>query len=674
MERYYVVSPNVWNDGNYFELLNDMIEGHFVLMGWGDDGKKGKIFLELEEGDCVVVAKRDRWIWNYYFMGKIASIPGDTYKNANRRFLSDFINLQNMSLDFLDYWSTNGSKQITAISEIKAEKGNANLIRIIDDLFLQRNKEIKMEKYLNLLKNSKNLIFTGAPGTGKTYLASRIAEKIVSDSLKISVSPKSILEERLKNYVPDLSKRKEDEDCFNALQKEFPINGITNIAIDDYCIGTGEKGGFCWFLERYLSNQGLYFPSMRGSYVYGIYKKKDGSYAYKTGLTGTPKEVLKRVLNSIKYCLDNKNDTELLDSQKEILDPGFILKILNSYYPNEFIQINTKSHFQNIIKMFGLNCTSKDNIFELERCLFSYYETIKSSMNIDITPCEFMRVIYKNFNVKEGEVNNSSNIEISSNTIKKYIKFVQFHQSYDYTDFVEGLRPVSDEDNSNSIHFVLKDGTFKKFCKQAAEDPNRKYVFIIDEINRGEVSKIFGELFYSIDPGYRGKQDVLVSTQYQNLVKDDDVFKDGFYVPSNVYLIGTMNDIDRGVESIDFAFRRRFAWEEILAKDSQDEILDQIKAVPAKNISKEKLCNVMNALNDAIWKDRDNCIEGLSSSYHIGAAYFSKINDYAEADEPFTKLWDYNLKPLLREYLRGMDSSEETLEILHKAYNIEVSK
>ncbi len=85
-------------------------------------------------------------------------------------------------------------------------------------------------------------------------------------------------------------------------------------------------------------------------------------------------------------------------------------------------------------------------------------------------------------------------------------------------------------------------------------------MFIIDEINRGEISKIFGDLFFSIGPGYRGPSG-RVMTQYQNLVKDDDdAFKDGFYIPENVFIIGTMNDIDRSVESMDFAFRRRFAF------------------------------------------------------------------------------------------------------------------
>ncbi|WP_305155979.1 AAA family ATPase [uncultured Duncaniella sp.] len=125
------------------------------------------------------------------------------------------------------------------------------------------------------------------------------------------------------------------------------------------------------------------------------------------------------------------------------------------------------------------------------------------------------------------------------------------------------LSPIAPS-NSTTPHNQQTDA---QFCT------NKPFVFIIDEINRGEISKIFGELFFSIDPGYRGKKGK-VKTQYQNLITDkSDPFYDGFFVPDNVYLIGTMNDIDRSVESIDFAMRRRFAWQEIIAADNT-EMLD----------------------------------------------------------------------------------------------------
>ena len=251
-------------------------------------------------------------------------------------------------------------------------------------------------------------------------------------------------------------------------------------------------------------------------------------------------------------------------------------------------------------------------------------------------------------------------------------EFVQFHPSYDYTDFVEGLRPKQD---GNNVIFERKDGIFKAFCKKAAEDEDteHKYVFVIDEINRGEISKIFGELFFSIDPGYRGEKDKdtdtdtgssnRVKTQYQNLIDNDNSltddkskvneeakfypFKKGFYVPNNVYVIGTMNDIDRSVESMDFAFRRRFAFYEVNAKETQDSIL-------AGSQFKDAAIKKMAALNNAIEKQ-----DGFSSAYHIGAAYFKKIDKYSG---DFGKLWDNHIKGVLFEYLRGLPNATEILK------------
>lgn len=247
---------------------------------------------------------------------------------------------------------------------------------------------------------------------------------------------------------------------------------------------------------------------------------------------------------------------------------------------------------------------------------------------------------------------------------REHVGFVQFHPSYDYTDFVEGLRAY--ENKKGDIGFRRQDGIFKAFCKKALKEEGR-YVFIIDEINRGEISKIFGDLFFSIDPGYRGPSG-RVMTQYQNLVKDDDdAFKDGFYIPENVFIIGTMNDIDRSVESMDFAFRRRFAFVEIKANENIGMLTD----LGDDNLIKEAEKR-MRGLNDAIFKDTPegvSGIEGLSSAYHIGASYFLKLNRYSgSTDERFKKLWDYNLEGLLREYLRGTTDVEAKIRTLETAY------
>lgn len=235
---------------------------------------------------------------------------------------------------------------------------------------------------------------------------------------------------------------------------------------------------------------------------------------------------------------------------------------------------------------------------------------------------------------------------------------VQFHPSYDYTDFVEGLRPKNDR--NGQIVFERKDGIFKEFCKTALDDKEHSFVFIIDEINRGDISKIFGELFYSIDPGYRGEQGK-VETQYQNLINKNgnDIFKDGFYVPENVYILGTMNDIDRSVESMDFAIRRRFCWYEIKAEDTADSILSKLDP-DIRETAKIKMTHMNEVIENT---------EGLSCAHHIGASYFLNLGKDRSCEGNFDNLWDYHLKPLIAEYLRGQRNAETKLNTIKKAYD-----
>ena len=234
-------------------------------------------------------------------------------------------------------------------------------------------------------------------------------------------------------------------------------------------------------------------------------------------------------------------------------------------------------------------------------------------------------------------------------------EFVQFHPSYDYTDFVEGLRPETTA--SGNVGFQLYPGTFTRFVNEARTNPEQNYVIVIDEINRGDLSKIFGELFFSIDPDYRGKKGS-VDTQYANLhslaYKERGGLDAGqkFYIPENVYIIGTMNDIDRSVDSFDFAMRRRFTFVEITAEESASALDDMPNGKKAKSM--------MTALNKKI-------SDFLGTDYLLGVGYFLEIAQSSDDKAPM-ELWKNHLEPLLTDYLRGMDDADEKLKKIQAAF------
>lgn len=202
------------------------------------------------------------------------------------------------------------------------------------------------------------------------------------------------------------------------------------------------------------------------------------------------------------------------------------------------------------------------------------------------------------------------------------VMMVQFHQSYSYEDFIMGFRPSKNG-------FELTYGPFYQFCKAAQDDDERDYFFIIDEINRGNVSKIFGELMMLIEREKRGEK---IRLLYSNEL---------FSVPSNVYIIGMMNTADRSLAIIDYALRRRFAFFELEpAFDS-----DGFRAVmlKANNPKFNALVDKIKALNDFICKD-----ETLGSGFRIGHSYLCTNDEVT--DEWLEAVIKYEILPLLNEY------------------------
>ncbi|EOH7341414.1 TPA: AAA family ATPase [Campylobacter coli] len=263
------------------------------------------------------------------------------------------------------------------------------------------------------------------------------------------------------------------------------------------------------------------------------------------------------------------------------------------------------------------------------------------------------------------------------NNIKNIIKnenqmlITQFHPSFSYEDFIEGIKPTGIE--NGQLKLELKNGIFREFCNKAKEEEKEflgelekgnfnealsdyGYFFIADEINRAELSRVFGELLYALE--YRGEKGK-IKTQYASMRGDED-----FYVPENVFFLGTMNDLDKSIDSFDLALRRRFIWQEMTC--DYDVIKNEIYA---KNI--EEYAQACKKLNDKI-KD-------IGEKYQLGHSYFLKIEfkDDEIKNNDMKKLFSNRFEALLKEYLRSEYSEkdiQEHLDDLKKLFVIEKPK
>lgn len=203
------------------------------------------------------------------------------------------------------------------------------------------------------------------------------------------------------------------------------------------------------------------------------------------------------------------------------------------------------------------------------------------------------------------------------------VMLVQFHQSYSYEDFIEGFRPVA------SGGFEIKKGSFYNFCKKAQYDQEHEYFFIIDEINRGNLSKIFGELFMLIENDKRGNE-------LQLLYSDEK-----FFVPKNVYIIGMMNTADRSLAILDYALRRRFAFFDMKPGFDSDGFCEYRKKLANKKF--DKLIMIVENLNRVISKD-----DSLGEGFCIGHSYFCNLEHVS--DKTLSDIVEYELIPMLKEY------------------------
>ena len=535
-----------------------------------------------------------------------------------------------------------------------------------------------IERYINLLISNKNLILTGAPGTGKTHLAKNIAEEMNAEVGFVQFHPSYDYTDFVEGLRPITKKdgqigfeRKDGvfkEFCnrivISSLQNESEAKSYTTYSTKSYVIPKGES-----FSEIYDSVEN----DIKRNHIKSLPFRKsltpvsyNGNRIY-FGET-RPKSINKNHLEALyNYCLNQKISdlsswdrddffnliSKLTDGNTKTID------YINYACMLEEMLKRTK----NVLSQSIVTQNDKDNVSFDEAFDNLVYDLKESGEKLT-----FERPRSSSFEVSVGKdsILRIDGVAINKDLVKSFYDQTNNNNWYSkhceiIIDYLRNHYKLDDyngkENSENQMYSTHPDIT--------KPSPKKKpFVFIIDEINRGEISKIFGELFFSIDPGYRGEKG-RVQTQYQNMIENDDVFKDGFYVPENVYIIGTMNDIDRSVESMDFAMRRRFAWQEVTAEESYFNMIeDDTDFAEVKDEIKQR----MFSLNKAIAET-----EGLNEAYQIGAAYFRKVLDYINEEQPFEFLWNNHLKGLLFEYLRGNRKAKELLEKLYKAYNMTVA-
>ena len=473
--------------------------------------------------------------------------------------------------------------------------------------------KVLMDTTISLLKYKHQIILQGPPGTGKTRLAKLIAEDLIKP--ETIGHPEEIIDSELMKFDSTSdhiqATRKLHQRLRNDFLEQFPKENLKNLTLDKYCTGTGERDNFCWWLERGLEPLGYYFPGTSRSYQ--IYWKKSAQEYSKHGFVkevANDEEAMKDVAKELHSLVNQKN----VDKTAKYFGDSLILKILNTYFPEEYFPINSEKLIDHSLKIFKVNYAGL-NVFEKNKKLYEVYADKKTKFNLDITAFEFSNILSSNFNLKTGEDINQEHEVIS---LGEY-QIIQFHPAYSYEDFVRGI--VAETNDSGNITYKVENKVLAEFAKKAQDNPNGKYVLIVDEINRANLPSVLGELIYALE--YRGDA---VTSMYEFEGERN------ITLPKNLYIIGTMNTADRSVGHIDYAIRRRFAFVDILPDES---IINNLKA--------KQLFNDVKLIfgNDYLSPDFK------PNDVMIGHSYFLTKDE----NELKVKL-DFEIKPILKEYLK----------------------
>ena len=549
------------------------------------------------------------------------------------------------------------------------------------------------------------------------------------ENIKLSASRQSQIKALWEKFK---SETKEEDNNFNSKELESLISQwsqykikITNdtISLDDYtntlssASATMPGGYLCNFLERTTRTVlGSSKPGNAENFEVKL-NNDNATYYIKSQKknNGTIKEAENHFYSHIKGLLKNiVTEPDLFAkirlvedadySAKQVLMKMVVLdnlvdflyiyseQVINKLYEEiiggDETGIFSMNHQISIVakKLLSINTTDKAELILLSRFLWRYSnaQAIADANNPNV-------IMYGPPGTgKTFSVVNSLDFVCQGDSSR--YELLQFHPSFTYEDFIEGIKPKGVSKDGN-IRFELVNGIFKNFCIKAKmnieENKNtpekiKSYYFVVDEINRANLSTVFGETLSLLEKDYRHdckNSKNLIRTQYsrliEDLIKEDDKHKDLAYiidngevkfgVPENVFFIGMMNDVDKSIDAFDLALRRRFKW---IRKDCDYEVIEEETRFKRKeefsNISQYiKACERLN-----IYISKDI---GLGKSYEFGHSFFMKMIDIAKRKEitqyNLEVLFNLYLRPTLKEYLRAVFAESELDDKLNEAMN-----
>lgn len=632
MKRYYKLQiKNEETGHNHVDevIADNRITSHIDYAGKG--------FTQLNKGDILLVHKGSYpycLVEIAYKINDIKNIKGTSfgidYKVSVKSYFSDLDDNLTFKKENLQI-GPNGTFN-------PLYQKNTKTFKFIESWLHYITMENSMKEIKKLLKYKKQIILQGPPGTGKTKLAKEIADKILNTNPN-GLTPIQLIEDFFKNGKFNEQYNQEFNERLKEFYNLFPnTSGFVNFELHDFCIGKGNDTNFCWWIERGLEKFGKFTPG--NAINYGIYySKSDEDYTQKK--EGPLEDNFKQITEALKELVQKED----IKRANDVFGESFIIKVLNSYYPNKYFPINGKNSLINALKIFDFDY-KKLTALELNLELQKIFEEYKEQYPSDITSLDFMSFLFSHFNLKED-----GNLNITSKNQDLFRKpiIVQFHPSYNYEDFVRGIVSKPNEDGK-AIIYEAENKILAQLSNEALENPYSDYVLIIDEINRANLSSVLGELIYALE--YRGEA---VESMYK--VEGENKL----ILPPNLYIIGTMNTADRSVGHIDYAIRRRFAFVNVLPSDLSNELEDgKFYTDLFKRV--QSLFITDNYDNRSPYLEIDFNPKDVA----LGHSYFIDKPDNG-ADKKMR--WEYEIKPILLEYVRDGILKESALEKISEIEN-----